>query len=429
MMAREGVEPNGQRFEGEDPSSLSDALDCVLRFGALMLRAGNAEYRVRDWMGVLARAMGIEALAVHATLDSMTATARRADAHATLSSEIGPLGINVWRIGALEQLAQTAGLGKTPSAVTARLEAIEAEPPAYPLALVALAIGAASGAFSYLNGGGPPEVLASIIGGGIGQAVRSLMFRRRLNQYAVTAVCAVLASGIFYLIMTALGHAGFATAHHTAGYISSVLFLVPGFPLVAALVDLLQHQTVAGIARLTYGGLVLVSAAFGLSLVSLAAGLPAGAPPPLHLGEAATLLLRAVASAAGGCGFAILYNSPRRTVLTVAGLTLIGNELRLALYDSGLGLAPATLVGALTVGLLASLVRQRIHDPRISLTVPGIIMMVPGTLAFQTVVLFNQGDTLAAVHALILASFVVGAMAMGLAMARFLTERRWLLES
>jgi uncharacterized membrane protein YjjB (DUF3815 family) len=66
--------------------------------------------------------------------------------------------------------------------------------------------------------------------------------------------------------------------HHAAGFISSVLFLVPGFPLVAALLDLMQHQTLAGISRLAYGGLVLAAAAFGLSLVAAAAGLSAQAP-------------------------------------------------------------------------------------------------------------------------------------------------------
>jgi uncharacterized membrane protein YjjB (DUF3815 family) len=92
-------------------------------------------------------------------------------------------------------------------------------------------------------------------------------------------------------------------------------------------------------------------------------------------------------------------------------------------------LAPATLLGAFTVGLMASLVRRRLHEPRIALTVPGIIIMVPGIYAFQTVVLFDQGDVLAAVQAAALGAFVVGAMAIGLAAARFVSERGWIIES
>jgi uncharacterized membrane protein YjjP (DUF1212 family) len=413
----------------DDRAALTELLACLLRFGELMLRAGNAAFRVREWMGALARAMGIESLAVHVTLGGMTATAWRGAEHVTLANEIAPVGINAWRIGALERLARTAEAGVSARAVGARLAAIEAEPPIHSLALVAVAMGGASGAFSYLNGGGPSELLASVIAGGIGQAARSLLFRRRLNQYAVTAVCAVVASGIYCLIMAALGAAGIAVPVHAAGFISSVLFLVPGFPLVAALLDLLQHQTTAGIARLAYSAVVVVAGAFALSLVAAAAGLTAQAPPPLKLDAATATLLRAVASMVGGCAFAILYNSSRRTVLVVGGLSLIGNGLRLSLHDRGLSLALATFVGALAVALLVSAVRHRLHEPRIALTVPSIIIMTPGIYLFQTVVLLGEGDALAGLRTAVLGGFVIGGMALGLAAGRFVTDRASLIEA
>lgn len=55
-------------------------------------------------------------------------------------------------------------------------------------------------------------------------------------------------------------------------------------------------------------------------------------------------------------------------------------------------------------------------------------MMVPGVYAFQTLVLFNHGEILSALRAAVLVSFVVGAMAMGLATARFVSEPQWLRE-
>jgi uncharacterized membrane protein YjjB (DUF3815 family) len=116
-------------------------------------------------------------------------------------------------------------------------------------------------------------------------------------------------------------------------------------------------------------------------------------------------------------------------VLAVGCLALVGNELRLALHDLGMALPPATFLGALTVGLLASFASTWLDEPRITLTVPGIIIMVPGTYAFETVVLFNQSDVLAALQAATLGAFVVGAMALGLAAARFISERNWLVES
>lgn len=407
---------------------LTEALEGLLRFGALMLRAGDAAFRVREAMGLLAVSLGIERLALHITVRGMTATVWRDGEHVTLASEVGSLGIDAWRLGALERLARESRPGLTPGALATELDAIEATGGLRSVLVVAIAVGFASGSFGYLNGGGQVAMLAAFIAGGLGQALRMLLFRRRLNQYAVTAICGFVAAGIYYLVARLLVQAGLPS-DHGVGIVAAVLFLVPGFPLVAALLDLLQHQTVAGMVRLVYGMVLLLAAAFGLGIVAALAGFSAAAPPLPSDGMAATLLWRAIASVLGGCGFAILYNSSLRTVLAVGGLALVGNELRLALHDHGLALASATFVGALAVGLLASFAQSRLNEPRIALTVPGIIIMVPGAYAFQAVVLFGQGNVLAGLQPAVLAAFVVGAMALGLATARFVSERKWLVES
>ena len=54
--------------------------------------------------------------------------------------------------------------------------------------------------------------------------------------------------------------------------------------------------------------------------------------------------------------------------------------------------------------------------------------MTPGLYAFQTIVMLNQGEVLPAMQAGASCFFIVGGMAMGLAAARFVTERRWLVE-
>lgn len=108
---------------------------------------------------------------------------------------------------------------------------------------------------------------------------------------------------------------------------------------------------------------------------------------------------------------------------------LAGNELRLVLEDAGAGQPAANFAGALSVGLLASVVQHRLGERRIEITVPGIIIMVPGSAALQSFVLFSRGDTLGGLQAAVLAVFVVGAMALGLSAARFVSERKWLYET
>ena len=55
-------------------------------------------------------------------------------------------------------------------------------------------------------------------------------------------------------------------------------------------------------------------------------------------------------------------------------------------------------------------------------------MMTPGLYAFQTIVFLNQGKVPDAISAATVCCFAVGAMAMGLVAARFVTERRWRFE-
>ena len=424
---RSSMTPSPGQVVAVAPSAVgvSEALEEVVHFGATLMRAGDTAFRVREWMGTVASRLGLEQLSVHLALGTVSASARRGDERATVVLEIAPPGVNAWRIGALEALAREPDL-RTKEVLAERLAEIEAAPPLYSIARTSAAIGLGCGSFAFLNGGGVLEMVTAGLAGGIGQGLRSKLLGRRFNQHAAAALSAVAAAGIYCLISIAALHLGLGIVRYAAGLVSSVLFLVPGFPLVAALLDLLQHQAAAALTRLAYAAMLLLAAAFGLFVVSALAGLDVTGPPSLELVAPVLLASRALASFFGACAFAILYNSSPRTVFAVGLLALAGNVLRLVLHDAGLIMASATFLGALAVGLLASLARRWIAEPRIALTVPGIIMMVPGFYSFQAIVLFARGELVPALQAAVQVGFVVGAMAMGLAAARYISQREWL---
>jgi len=405
---------------------LTDPFEVVLWFGCITLNAGGPAFRVREWMEELARKMRFDALSVSFTLNGIIASVHRGSERATLMREIEPPGVNSWKIGELERLAHAVRPGQSSKEVALKISKIEATPPRYSTAQTAAAMGAACGAFAFLNGGGGLEVLAAGIGGAGGQWLRSLLLSRtQINHFGITTLCAIAASGIYALIAIVSTHIGLSNVRHTAGLISSVLFLLPGFPLVAALLDLLKYQTLVAVTRFAHSAMILLAAIFGLSFVVAVIGFDVSPPPTptLELSEPVKLLLRAIASFAGGCGFAILYNSSSRAVFAVGLLALGANELRLALHDAGMMLAPATFLGALAVGLVASIAHRPLKEPRIAITVPSIIIMVPGLYAVEMIVLFNQGHMLDSLQAAASFSFVIGGMAMGLAVARLISER------
>jgi len=399
-------------------ATLNDAVQALLWFGASMLRAGNTAIRTREWVEVMSRAMGFDAVSVSLSLDSITVSVRRSGEWATAMREIGPPGINAWRIAELEQFARTVGPALAPQDIASKLAEIESAPPRFSQTRVAAAIGVANGGLAFINGGAALEMIAAAIGGGIGQACRAWLSRRGLNQYGTAVLSAAAASGSCIVVATLAVRIGFGFAS-PAGVVASVLFLVPGFPLIAALVDLLQHQTVAAVSRLAYGVMILLAVGFGLSIVIEIAGVDLSPQRALELAYPLRLLLRAVASFVSGCAFAMLFNNSGRTVFAVGLLALGANSLRLILYDMGMMPAPAAFFGALAVGLVALLVTRRFPIPRIAMTVPAIVIMVPGLYAFQMIVSFNRGQMLDALQAAASCGFGIGALAMGLAAVRF----------
>ena len=105
----------------------------------------------------------------------------------------------------------------------------------------------------------------------------------QLNHYGVAALSALTASGMYVLTVTLMFYLSLGGARYSAAFIASVLFLQSGFPLIAGLSDLLQHQTVAAVNRLAHGVMMLLAVAFGFSIVIEIVGIEVSRQPPSHI--------------------------------------------------------------------------------------------------------------------------------------------------
>jgi uncharacterized membrane protein YjjP (DUF1212 family) len=398
----------------------------LLRFGGLMLNAGETAFRVRRSMGAIAGGLGFESLSVQLGARNLVASGNLDGETATLVRDVDVPHVDTDRIDALEALARRIPFKMTASEFGTQLSSIENAPPRYSLVQTAAAVGTACGAFAFLNGASWVEVAACLIGGGMGQGLRSSLLHRRFNQYAVSALCGMVASAAYCVAVGLANHAGFGAVRSSIGLISSVLFLIPGFPLVTALLDQLQHETAAALSRLAHAMMFVLTAAVGLSVVVALVGFSIETSPQHILAKPLIMFWWAVASFCGGCGFAILYNGTWQNLLHVGLIAVIGSEIRLSLHDSGLPLPLATFFGALAVGLTASVVGRWIEEARVALTVPAVVIMVPGLYAFETLVYFNRGEIVKGLAAAVLVGFVVGSIAFGLAAARFVSQPEWL---
>ena len=135
-----------------------------------------------------------------------------------------------------------------------------------------------------------------------------------------------------------------------------------------------------------------------------------------------TLLLQALLALGVTMGFGILFNIPRETLIPCGLIGLLGHLTRYSLVSFGVSNEVATFFGALVVGLVGYWAAKRTNRPRLVFTVTGIISMVPGISAYETVIFFSRSDILNGLQSAVRAGLVTGAIAVGLSTARILTE-------
>lgn len=417
---------------------LSDKATIVCRSGSLMLGAGTGSWRVRDMMNRVAGVLGVT---IHVDISLLSIECTVIEGHESITEVVSlpTTGVNTHRIWLMEgylRKVETLGRELTVHDFHALLDTVERTKGNYAPWQLGLASGCACGAFVFLLGGGPIEMLCALAGAGVGNYVRARMMRLKIGQFSGIA-CGVAAACVCYLLtLLALGALIPDAMSHEAGYIGAMLFVIPGFPLITSGLDIAKLDMRSGIERLTYATAVIVLATLVGWLVAEVVGLSPDDFRPLGLSAPVLTLLRLAMSFVGVFGFSMMFNSPYRMCATAGAIGAVANTLRLSLVDldvlaPGLGLEAgcppeaAAFVGALAAGLLAGAAGLRTSLPRISLTVPSIVIMVPGLYMYRAIYYMCVFDTLGMLNWLVRAVLIVAFLPVGLAVARSLTDTRW----
>lgn len=233
------------------------------RVGVMVLRSGGASFRTEDIMRRVAKSLKVE---IHAMETLVTPTVISVTTHFqingtatsyTTTQKVGGLGVNMARIEALHDVSR---YDYPPEQLAVHLDEIENINPLYSHELVMLGVGLACGSFAIILGGGFPEFIASMLAAMVSQLVRFRWNRLKMNPYLVTNLCSIVATGISYALDTFIFHA----PNTRLAMIASVLLLVPGVPLIDALIDLIQLDLISGVTRGIYATFILISIGIGV---------------------------------------------------------------------------------------------------------------------------------------------------------------------
>jgi uncharacterized membrane protein YjjP (DUF1212 family) len=353
-----------------------DAVEFMIRLARALHNYGTPTHQTEDTLDAIARRLGVPAqfLATPTSIMMSAGPTREERVHLV---RVEPGDQELGKLGEVHDVARSVVRGElTPALGTARLAAIETGPPPYRGAIRVLAMGLSSAAAARFLGGGMREIgVAGMIGlviGVLGYLAERSPAVHRLFEPLAAFVASVLA----------------AAAAHAAGPLSvylctlaGIIILIPGFTLTVAVTELSNRHLVAGTARLFGAFTTLVVLAIGVAIggtlmTTLLGALPTVTPEPLPEWTLAIALF------AAPLGFAVLLKALPRDVpwiLLTCGLGFAGTRAGSAILGPELGV----FIGAVVVGLAGSAYGNIARRPAAVLRVPGILLLVPGSIGFR----------------------------------------------
>ncbi|WP_436585793.1 threonine/serine ThrE exporter family protein [Weissella paramesenteroides] len=409
-------------------ASLKEKTIIVGRVGLIMLSCGTGAWRVREAMNTMARILKVYCSA-DIGLISISYTCFDDVNSYTESLSLKSSGVNTDKLTNMQQFVtmfQNEGAFLKVKDVHRLLDRIDAKKGNYTPILLGLAAALACCSFVFLLGGGPVEMLCTFFGAGLGNYTRAKMNGKHLTMFAGLAAGVAVACLTYLIFSRGLELLFHINVAHEAGYIGAMLFAIPGFPFITSGLDLAKSDMRSGIERLIHAISIIVIATLVGWLVALASDLKPDSFLPLGLGPWLICLFRIPASFCGVFGFSVMFNSPVKMAATAGLIGAVANTLRLELVDlTPLPAAAAAFIGTLTAGILASLFHKRMGYPRISLTVPAIVIMVPGLYMYRAMYYIGVGNISNGAQWFVSAMMIVLCLPLGLIVARMLMDRDW----
>ncbi|MGF1753679.1 threonine/serine exporter family protein [Vibrio makurazakiensis] len=230
----------------------------VAQAGQILLAHGAESTLVGDIMRRIGIASGVDEVEVALSANSLVVTTRIADHCITTTRSCADRGINMRAITQIQRICIMMEKGILDCSLAQRkLNAIS--PERYNRWLVVVMIGLSCASFSRLAGGDWNVFAMTFIASATGMIVRQEIGHRHFNpllNFAITAFVTTLVSA--QAVMHGIGN------QPTIAMASSVLMLVPGFPLINSVADMLKGHINMGIARFTMASLLTLATSLGI---------------------------------------------------------------------------------------------------------------------------------------------------------------------
>lgn len=408
-------------------ASLREKAFVVGRTGLLLLSCGTGAWRIRSSMNTLAEKMGITCTV---NIGFMSLDYSCMDERDCFSQSLCLTnnGVNTAKLYKLESFVadfMKEDIHITSAQIQKQLDEIESTKGLYSPIMLGLSAALACGSFTFLLGGGVVEIICAFCGAFCGNYIRIKQIKKNLTLFLNIIVSVSVACMAYTAALLLLQRMGLAFLNqHEAGYVCAMLFIIPGFPFITSGIDMAKLDMRSGLERLAYSLMIIIVASITAWGMALLLQLTPTSFSVYTISLALKVTLRLIFSFCGVFGFSMMFNSSYAMSFSAAMIGAVANTFRLELVDlTKCPVAVAAFLGSLVAGLLASALKNQLRYPRISITVPSIVIMVPGLYLYRAV--YNLGIMSLTVAASYFASaiMILLAIPLGLITARIITDK------
>jgi uncharacterized membrane protein YjjP (DUF1212 family) len=240
---------------------IKDLGSTLLEVGSSLMSSGANTGRIRTTVNRISDAFGYttELLITHRAL-MLTISNEENSYYFDILKRTAPHGVNFRVVSGISRMSWRVVEEKwSIEQINEELDRLVALPH-FPRIVILLAVSLAGSSFCRLAGGGWEDMVIVYIASFLGLFVRQEAVKKKFNPY----LC------VFFASLTAAMFAGFVSfklgygdkLHH--GFITSVLFLIPGVPFINTYSDLIDGNTQNGIVRGINGAVIAFAIALGL---------------------------------------------------------------------------------------------------------------------------------------------------------------------
>lgn len=364
------------KIETDPIGESRDSIGFVLRLGRALHSYGYPAHRLEEVMSLAASQLNLTGQ-FFSTPTSIFASFGQQENQHTFLMRVTPGEVNLGKLAELDDVTTAVLRGAVePAEGSDRIESILNLPSRYGNLLRTLAFGLASAAASRFLGGGIKEIgVSAAIGlliGFLAAFVAKYPNWSRVFEPVAAFTASALAAGFSFIV------GPYAVSNAT---VAGLIILMPGLTLTAAMIELSSQHLSSGTARLSGAFVIFIGMGFGVAVGDIVAHQIFG---NLQIARAVPLppWTELIALVIMPLALTVLLRAHWRDAIwiVIAGALAVGGaKLGARLLGPELGV----FLGALTVGVASNLYSRLLDHPAIITQVPGILLLVPGSVGFR----------------------------------------------